>query len=58
MSTKVFKDVTPLEQKVLVFLTIQMFILGIHADFVTELTELPVKHILLCVQTMKIGKSP
>lgn len=58
MPIKAFKDITPSEQKVLAFLTIQMFILGIHADFVTELTELPVKHILLCVQTTKLGKSP
>jgi NADH:ubiquinone oxidoreductase subunit 4 (subunit M) len=47
LSAKTFKDITALESKILVFLTIEMFILGVHSNFITDLTAIPVSQILL-----------
>lgn len=49
LTSKTFKDLTHLETFVLFSLTIEMFILGLHSGFITELTAIPVSMILLCV---------
>jgi len=44
-----FKDLTNMEKFILFNLTVQMFLLGIHSNAITELTKVPVSMIILGV---------
>jgi len=48
-SLRNFKDLTYMEKFILSSLTVQMFMLGLHSNVITELTKTPVSMILLSV---------